>query len=189
MFADKYGWVLGKDIQLVPLGSVMAMKAALYNGSIDWSVFPSNIAHRMESEKIARVIGRVGEETPWQVSAILASKGVLQKKQDVLRRFLSAYYETVQYYRKLFMASSAKEYATDRDQVAEIISRFVLPAVSKKEVLGFPVYLDPHGELDLNSLKKQLEWFKKQGVVSDRIQISDVIASGYVTFLDDKAGE
>ncbi|MGB1271003.1 MAG: ABC transporter substrate-binding protein, partial [Endozoicomonas sp.] len=189
MLADKYDWVLGKDIQLVPLGSVMAMKAALYNGSIDWSVFPSNIAHRMQSEKIAHVIGHVGEETPWQASAIMASKSALQEKQNVLRRFLSAYYETVQYYRQLFMASSAKEYAADRDQVAETISRFVLPAVSKKEVLAFPVYLDSHGELDVNSLKKQLEWFKKQGMVSDRVHISDVIAREYVTFLDDKAGE
>jgi NitT/TauT family transport system substrate-binding protein len=89
LLAEKYGFAL-KDVELVPLQSLSNAAAALKGGRTDAALLPITVARPLIDAGDARLLGWVGDETPWQLGAVFASPR-MAGDADAMQRFLDAY--------------------------------------------------------------------------------------------------
>src|SRR5450432_3663347 len=79
LLADKYGFKLG-DIKLLPLQSLSNAAAALKGETVDAALLPASSARALIDSGGAKLLGWVGDETPWQLGAVFASPKTLTDK-------------------------------------------------------------------------------------------------------------
>nr|MDT0252960.1 hypothetical protein [Endozoicomonas sp.] len=147
-------------------------------GRIDSAVLPEYIASQIEEAGEGHIIGYVGDETPWHLAGIFASKNMLKKHRGVVKKFLSAAFDSAKLYRKYFVEENGGDtdgYTTEKIKAAMTIGAFLKPALSTEQVIRYPVYIDPDGELDLTSIKRQLKWYQDHNMVKNAISFKDVV--------------
>src|ERR1700744_5729261 len=79
LLADKYGFKLA-DVKIVPLQSLSNAAAALKGETVDAALLPISTARRLVDDGGAKLLGWVGDETPWQLGAGFASPRTVGKK-------------------------------------------------------------------------------------------------------------
>jgi ABC-type nitrate/sulfonate/bicarbonate transport system substrate-binding protein len=95
--ARQQGWK-PEDITLVYLGNFSGLLAGLTAGSIDAMSGNLEISYVIQDEGKYRILLRGGDLVQDFVSSIIyASNTTVQQKPDQLRRFLKAWFETIQY--------------------------------------------------------------------------------------------
>ena len=76
LLADKYGFRLG-DVKVLPLQSLSNAAAALKGETVDAALLPVSTARKLMDDGGAKLLGWVGDETPWQLGAVFASPKTL----------------------------------------------------------------------------------------------------------------
>src|SRR5882672_1082721 len=84
LLADKYGFKLS-DVKVLPLQSLSNAAAALKGETIDAALLPVSTARTLMDADGAKLLGWVGDETPWQLGAIFASPKTLTNAPLVTR--------------------------------------------------------------------------------------------------------
>src|SRR5665811_311558 len=84
LLADKYGFRLA-DIKVLPLQSLSNAAAALKGETVDAALLPASTARKLMDEGGAKLLGWVGDETPWQLGAVFASPKTLANKPLVTK--------------------------------------------------------------------------------------------------------
>src|SRR5919198_484202 len=84
LLADKYGFKLA-DVKIVPLQSLSNAAAALKGETVDAALLPVSTARPLMDDGGAKLLGWVGDETPWQLGAVLASPKTLANKALVTK--------------------------------------------------------------------------------------------------------
>src|SRR3979411_2841054 len=79
LLADKYGLKLS-DMKVLPLQSLSNAAAALKGETVDAALLPVSTARTLMDAGGAKLLGWVGDETPWQLGAVFASPKTLDKK-------------------------------------------------------------------------------------------------------------
>src|ERR1700736_2521633 len=79
LLADKYGFKLS-DVKIVPLQSLSNAAAALKGETVDAALLPVSTARKLMDDGGAKLLGWVGDETPWQLGAVFASPKTLNNK-------------------------------------------------------------------------------------------------------------
>ncbi len=79
LLADKYGFKLS-DIKVLPLQSLSNAAAALKGETVDAALLPASTARTLMDADGAKLLGWVGDETPWQLGALFASPKTLADK-------------------------------------------------------------------------------------------------------------
>src|ERR1700755_1862807 len=79
LLADKYGFKLA-DIKVMPLQSLSNAAAALKGETVDAALLPVSTARTLMDADGAKLLGWVGDETPWQLGAVFASPKTLANK-------------------------------------------------------------------------------------------------------------
>src|SRR6266478_4759102 len=79
LLADKYGFKL-RDVKVVPLQSLSNAAAALKGETVDAALLPASTARKLIDDGGAKLLGWVGDETPWQLGAVFASPKTLANK-------------------------------------------------------------------------------------------------------------
>ena len=89
------GW--GSDgMQVMPLGSMQARLAAMERGDLDAMVVESASGFELEELKKGRILIDFGEiEKNFYTHVIYATDNMVQKRTDVLRRFLRGWFKTI----------------------------------------------------------------------------------------------
>ncbi|KEI73065.1 ABC transporter substrate-binding protein [Endozoicomonas elysicola] len=178
MLSEKYNLGLLKEERLIPLGSIVAMKSALASGRIDSVVLPEYIAHQLEGSGQGHIIGYVGDETPWQIAGIFASSKILKSRRVIVKKFLAASLDSARLYRKYFINEShdsSSDFENEKVKSAITIGKFIKPALNAEEVIRYPVYIDANGELDTESIRKQIKWYQDNNMVKKGINLLNVI--------------
>ncbi|WP_083232932.1 ABC transporter substrate-binding protein [Endozoicomonas atrinae] len=178
MLSEKYNLNLLEGKKFVPLGSVTAMKSALTSGRIDSVVLPEYIAHQVEWMGQGHIIGYVGDETPWQITGIFASSKILKNHRLLVRRFLAASTDSAKIYRKFFIdeaSNGPEDFEAEKVKAAIAIGKFIKPVLSPEEVIRYPVYIDADGELDMESIKRQIKWYQDNNMVKRGVNLQNVI--------------
>src|SRR6476661_6218409 len=73
LLADKYHFKLA-DVKIVPLQSLSNAAAALKGETVDAALLPVSTARKLMDDGGAKLLGWVGDETPWQLGAVFASR-------------------------------------------------------------------------------------------------------------------
>jgi NitT/TauT family transport system substrate-binding protein len=164
LLADKYGFKLA-DVKIVPLQSLSNAAAALKGETVDAALLPVSTARKLMDDGGAKLLGWVGDETPWQLGAVfaspktLANKALVTKLLAVLERADREYHDVI-----LSSVKDGKAAIDDKTKpLLEIIAKYTnLPV---EQVVGNCAYIDAGGKLDVKNVDNQIKWLQEQGFV------------------------
>src|SRR6266700_2462690 len=179
LLADKYGFKLA-DVRIVPLQSLSNAAAALKGETVDAALLPVSTARKLMDDGGAKLLGWVGDETPWQLGAVFASPKTLANKALVVK-LLSALERADREYHDVILASVKDGKAAINDQtkpLLDIIAKYTnLPV---EQVVGNCAYIDADGKLDVKNVDNQIKWLQAQGFVDKGFDAETIIAKDYV---------
>jgi len=179
LLADKYGFKLS-EIKVLPLQSLSNAAAALKGETVDAALLPVSTARKLMDDGGAKLLGWVGDETPWQLGAVFASpktltsKPLVTKLLAVLARADREYHDVI-----LTTVTDGKAPINEATKpLLEIIAKYTnLPV---EQVVGNCAYVDPDGKLDVKNVGNQIGWLQEQGFVDRGFAVDAIIAKDYV---------
>jgi len=179
LLADKYGFKLA-DVKVLPLQSLSNAVAALKGETVDAALLPVSTARKLMDDNGAKLLGWVGDETPWQLGAVFASPKALANKA-LVTKLLSALERADREYHDVILASEKDGNASIDEKtkpLLEIIAKYTnLPL---EQVVGNCAYIDPDGKLDVRNVANQISWLQGQGFVDKGFDADAIIAKDYV---------
>ena len=179
LLADKHNFKLA-DIKILPMQSLSNAAAALKGETVDAALLPVSTARKLIDEGGAKLLGWVGDETPWQLGAVFASPKTLGNK-PLVTKLLAALARADREYHDVILASIKDGKADINDKtkpLLEIIAKYTnLPV---EQVVGNCAYIDPDGKLDVKNVGNQIEWMQEQGFVDKGFNVDAIIAKEFV---------
>ncbi len=179
LLADKYGFKLA-DIKVLPMQSLSNAAAALKGETVDAALLPVSTARKLIDDGGAKLLGWVGDETPWQLGAVFASPKALGNK-PLVTKLLAALARADRDYHDVILASikDGKAEVNDKTRpLLEIIARYTNLQVA--QVVGNCAFIDPDGKLDVSNVANQIAWMQEQGFVDKGFGVDAVIAKEFV---------
>lgn len=179
LLADKYGFKLS-EVKVVPLQSLSNAAAALKGETVDAALLPVSTARTLMDSNGAKLLGWVGDETPWQLGAIFASPKTLTNAQ-LVKRLLTALTRADHEYHDVILTVIKDGVAPINEQtkpLLDIIAKYTNLPVA--QVVGNCAYIDPDGRLDVRNLDNQIKWLQEQGFVDKGFDADAIIAKDYV---------
>jgi NitT/TauT family transport system substrate-binding protein len=179
LLADRYGFKLS-DVKVLPMQSLSNAAAALKGETVDAALLPVSSARKLIDDGGARLLGWVGDETPWQLGAVFASPKTLANK-PLVTKLLAALQRADREYHDKILAAVTDGKAPINEQtkpLLEIIGKYTnLPL---EQVVGNCAYIDPDGKLDVKNVANQIEWLQAQGFVDKGFGVDAIMAKDYV---------
>jgi len=179
LLADKYGFKLS-DVKVLPLQSLSNAAAALKGETVDAALLPVSTARKLMDDNGAKLLGWVGDETPWQLGAVFASPKTLANKA-LVTKLLGALQRADREYHDVILAQVKDGNAPINEAtkpLLEIIAKYTnLPV---EQVVGNCAYIDPDGKLDVKNVANQIDWLQGQGFVDKEFDADAIIARDYV---------
>jgi NitT/TauT family transport system substrate-binding protein len=179
LLADKYGFKLS-DVKIVPLQSLSNAAAALKGETVDAALLPVSTARKLMDDGGAKLLGWVGDETPWQLGAVFASPKTLTNK-TLVTKLLAALTRADREYYDVILANVIDGKAPINEKtepLLEIIAKYTnLPV---EQVVGNCAYIDADGKLDVKNVDNQIKWLQGQGFVDKGFDADTIIARDYV---------
>src|SRR3977135_964325 len=179
LLADKYGFKL-HEIKVLPLQSLSNAAAALKGETVDAALLPVSTARTLMDAGGAKLVGWVGDETPWQLGAVFASPKTLNNK-PLVTKLLGALARADREYHDVILARVAdgKLPITETTKpLLDIIAKD--PNLPVEQVVGNCAYIDPDGNIDVKNVGNQISWLQEQGFVDKGFSVDAIIARDYV---------
>jgi NitT/TauT family transport system substrate-binding protein len=179
LLADKYGFKLS-ETKVLPLQSLSNAAAALKGETVDAALLPVSTARKLMDDGGAKLLGWVGDETPWQLGAVFASPKTLADT-TLVTKFLSVLARADREYHDVILAAMKDGVAPIDDK-----TRPLLEAIAKytnlpvEQVVGNCAYIDPEGRLDVGNVANQIAWLQQQGFVDQGFSVDAILAKQYV---------
>ena len=162
------------DVQLIPLGKLGAVMAALESKQIDAAILNEPNISKVQRAGYGKMVVQVGDLIPYQTSAVFYSPEFV-KKEDAAVRFMKAYKKAVNYY---YDAATAKKDAKKLDEVVTIVSKYVKAPVEDIK-LGLP-YMDRDGKLLSSDIATQIKWYASHGMLKGKLEAKDVANTSFL---------
>ena len=152
-----------EDVEIVPLGKLSAVMAALESKQIDGAILNEPNITKVQTAGYGKLVTQVGDVIPYQTSALFFSPKFL-KNEDVSVRFLRAYKKACNYY---YDAAIDNKDPKKLDEVVGIIAKYVkAPEADIK--LGLP-YIDRDGKLLDSDIQTQIDWYTSHGMIEGKL--------------------
>ena len=153
---------------------------ALHRVSRVWA--PAGSALRVVEHGEAKLLGWVGDETPWQVAAAFTATATANDRPATVEHVLRAYRRAVREYCDAFIAADG----TRRDgpsapQILAIIAKYAEQPIEEVDI-GVP-YVDLEMRLDVEDVLHQIAWYKANGMVKGPVNGEELIDKRYVVAL------
>ncbi len=156
------------DTELVPLGKVSAMMAALQAQQVDAVLLNEPNTTKAVREGYAVQIQAVGDKMPYQTSGIFYSPQ-FAKDTDAAVRFMKAYIRACRYYSDAMLQ---KEPGANYDEVLSIIAKYT--NMPKEDIKNGIPYIDANGELLASDITTQLHWYASHGFLEKQLDADQV---------------
>jgi NitT/TauT family transport system substrate-binding protein len=179
LLADKYGFKLA-DMRVLPMQSLSNAAAALKGETVDAALLPVSTARKLIDDGGAKLLGWVGDETPWQLGAVFASPKTLANK-PLVTKLLGALERADREYHDVILRAVRDGKAPVNEAtrpMLEIIAKYT--NLGLEQVVGNCAYIDPDGKLDVKNVANQIEWLQGQGFVDKGFNVDAIIARDYV---------
>jgi NitT/TauT family transport system substrate-binding protein len=177
LIADKYGLDL-KSMRLLPLQSIPNMVSAIIGNQADATVINATSINPVVANGQAKLLGWIGDETPWQAAVVFATAKTIDQKPKQIEAFLRAFKKGTKDYHDAF--TGPKEVRQDgptADDVVAIIDKYT--GQTPAQVKGGIAYVDADGRLDIKDIVHQVEWFKAQKMLKDDVVSESVVDKRY----------
>lgn len=180
LLARKQGFDLAR-VRLVPLQSIPNMVSAFKGGQVDALILPSSVALPMIASGEGRLLGWVGDVTPWQLGALFTSGRNAAERRPLVARFVRAYVRGAAEYHAAFNARDAAgrpARGPGYDTLMPILEKYTQQPAARLAT-GLP-YVDPAGRLDVGDIHEQVAWWQAQKMVDAAIEAAAIVDLGFV---------
>ncbi len=175
-----------KDVSLVSL-PYSDMEVAFVTKAIDAAVTIEPFVTQYQDRGIAWLLKRSGDipslsNPGWQVAVVLYNESWATKNPRVANEFMAAYLRGAREF------VSAINGGANRAEMIDLLTRNTRlkdRATYEKMHWG---YIDPNGAILKESLQDQVDWYVRQGMVSQQIDVATIIDDRYVKFALGKLG-
>jgi NitT/TauT family transport system substrate-binding protein len=180
--AQKEGFA-DSDMQLKALQKVPTVIAALKSGQIDaWSIVP-NIADALTKGPGVVQIGKISDYIPnYQVTTVFTSAANVEKKPDLVKRFLAAFSQGVADYNAALVEKTMSK--DDTDAIVKMIHQYVYASMpldkAAPRIRAGAMRISPDATLNLESVKDQHDWFKAEKMVPADISMAKLVDTRFV---------
>jgi NitT/TauT family transport system substrate-binding protein len=178
LLMEKYG-LDAKTIRLLPLQSVANMSSAVSGGQADAAIMTAAATLPLVQHGDAKLLGWVGDETPWEFGAAFAATRTANDRRDTVERFLRAWRKGAHDCHDAFAGADEKPtLGPAAPEMLAIIAQYTgLPTETIK--LGLP-YCDPEARLEVTDVLHQIAWYKAQGMLKADVDGATIIDQRYV---------
>jgi len=176
LLAMKYGFPLD-SVRVLALQSNTNSAAAVVGGQADVAMAASTMEADIEKGG-AKLLGWVGDETPWQIGSVFVTGRTADERGDMIRRFQVALAKGARDYHDAF--TGAQELRADGSTapaVLAIMSKYLGAPPEKLD--GEVPYVDPQLRLDLRDMARQIDWYRSQGMVRGEITVDKLVDKRY----------
>jgi NitT/TauT family transport system substrate-binding protein len=178
LLAEKYHFDLAA-LRLVALQSIPNQISAIIGGQSDAAPIPATAALPVIARGEAKLLGWVGDETPWQFGAVIASTKTTNERRDTVERFLRAYRKGARDVHDAFTgADETRKDGPAAAAVEAVIAHYTGEPVERIR-LGI-TYADPEGRLDVADVRHQIAWYLAQAMLKGPLASEAVIDRRYV---------
>src|SRR4029077_6607175 len=121
-----------------------------------------------------KLLGWVGDEAPWQSSAVLAAPRVFDERANLAHGFLAALKRGLHDYHDAFSAPDGAR--RDGPTAPEILAILAKYTAQPAERIGIRIlHVDAQARLDFVDMERQLVWFTSQNMLKGHITLDQVI--------------
>jgi NitT/TauT family transport system substrate-binding protein len=178
LLAMKYGFPI-QNVRVLPLQSFSNSAAAVIGGQADAAMIPSTLNAEMDKGG-AKNLGWVGDETPWQIGAVFVTMKSADERRDMIERFLRALKKGARDYHDAF--TDAAEQRADRPTASAVLAIMTRYIGGMAEDLDPQMpYVDPQLRIDEKDVRRQIDWYKAQGMIKGDITAERLIDHRYAT--------
>lgn len=184
LVAEKYGFELS-SLRLLPLQSAPNIASAITGGQADAAVLNATPLLPLMQRGDIKVIGWVGDETPWQIGAIWTGTTTADERRDTVLRFLRSFRRAARDYHDAFI--DRDEQRRDQPTSPEVLAIIAKYTGQPVELVKLTIpYIDAEARLDVKDIFHQIAWYKSQGMVKGPAKGEEIIDQRYVVPLPER---
>ena len=179
LLADKYQFDLA-GIRLVVTQSLSNAVAAVQSGQTDTTVISMTAAMPpiLQGGKV-KLLGWVGDETPWQYGGVFTSRRTADERRDVVERFLRAFRRGTQDYHDAFTGPDGRR--SDGRAAPDILAILAKYTGQSADSVKLSItYADPAARLDVKDVLHQIAWYRAHGLIKSAVDGAALIDRRYV---------
>jgi NitT/TauT family transport system substrate-binding protein len=181
LMARKMGFD-ASTLQVKAMQSSPNSAAALASGQVDCAAIPMTFVAKEVERGSIKVIGWVGDETPWQVGAVFTSSKIADERRDLVEHFLRAYRKGARDYHGAFTApNGTRQDQATAPEILAILAKYLGQPLEQVS-LSIP-YIDAQAALDRKDILNQVAWYKSQNMLKDNVDASRIIDLRYAILL------
>jgi len=163
-----------EDIEIVPLGKLGAVMAALESGQIDGCILNEPNITKVQKAGYGKLVTQVGDVIPYQTSGIFYSPEFM-KKEDVAVRFMRAYSKACNYY---YANAIEKKDAKQLEEIVTIIGKYV--KASPEDIKAGLPYIDKDGKLLASDIETQIKWYIAHKMIEVKLEAKQVANTSFL---------
>jgi len=166
-------------ITLKPLQSNTNVMAALAGGMVDAAVMPSGPLLTPLAKGEIKLLAWTSEVAANSTgSAAFVATRVVNQQGDMVRRFLIAYRKGLRDFHDAFSRpDGTRADGPTAPAMLKLMAQFTgVPEAQLKEAIPF---MDPEGRIDVDTVAKQIAWYKSQNLLKGDIRAQDLIDGRY----------
>ena len=169
-------------IRTLPLQSFANVASAVSGGQADAGVLTAAGAAPLLQNDRAKLLGWVGDETPWQVTLIWTTPKIANERQDLVKRLLRAFRKGSRAAYAAFVGpGGTRKDGPTAPEMVSIIQKYV--KLSPEQIEANIGYSDPELRIDVRDVQRQLDWYHSQGMLKESVKAGDIIDSRYAMAL------
>jgi NitT/TauT family transport system substrate-binding protein len=179
LLAEKYGFDLA-GVRLVVTQSLTNAVAAVETGQTDTTVISMTAAIPPILQRgDVKLLGWVGDETPWQYGAVFTATRTADTKRDLVERFLRAYRRGTKDYHDAFTGPDGRR--SDGPTAQPILAILAKYTGQTEQNVKFSItYADPEARLDVKDVLHQIDWYRAHGLIKGDVDGATLIDRRYV---------
>jgi NitT/TauT family transport system substrate-binding protein len=154
--------------------------AALQNGKVDASITTEPEASQaVLGGGVTRIMGDDAWYPNQEISVLVYSGAFMREHRDVAKKFMRAYLRAARYY-----IGALKGGHFNGPNGPDVVS-ILMATTGLKDPAAYktltPGSIDPDGKLNLASMRKDLQYFKDQGLIEGNVKVEDVVDQSVLT--------
>ncbi len=175
LLAHKHGFTV-KDVTMVPLQDVPKMVAAFKGGQVDAIIAPSTVSRQLATDGAGKILGWVGDETPWQLGALFTAPATMKDRRPLVEKFVRAYKTALAEYHAAFNGKDAQGKMMKGPGYDELLGIIATATKQKPEIVaaGLP-YVDPQARLLVDDVVNQVKFWQAEGQVDKSLDPKSVM--------------
>ncbi len=181
LIAAKYGFPMSSvDVQTLKTNPNIVV--AIAANRVDAVITPNTFALSLDRNKQGKLIGWIGDEAPWQLGAAYTTTKTADARPDFVEKFTRAYKRGMVDYADAFIGANGerRDGPTADATLAVLAQALDQPA----ELLRAGVaWVDREARLDAADIRRQIVWYKAQGLIEGNVDAAALIDERYAKLL------